>query len=180
MHPSRFHRWLAHTLGQPIEEVSYLLSQEMAIEFLMSWAIFESRCFSGFMKLEHLDPFADRIVKHEMFCATILREHFDHFHARYQDQAKRRNLFHQQRCERFKEIAEAPARTSSAHDIVFFCSAVAYRFRNNMFHGRKGVRSWLYYKEQIERCSIVTQALTSHAESQSRQLALPDGHPGAG
>lgn len=62
MKTSRFHRWLAQTLGQPVEEVSFLLSQEMAIEFLMSWSLFESRCFSGFMKLDHIGPFSERVI----------------------------------------------------------------------------------------------------------------------
>lgn len=110
-----------------------------------------------------------------MFSAEVLRDHFDQFHTRYQNREKRRSLFHQQRCDRFMGITEAPGSVASAEDVVFLCTAVAYRFRNNMFHGSKGVRSWLQYKDQIERCSAVIQSLTSHAESQLKQLALPSG-----
>lgn len=172
MQPSRFYLWLAKTLGQPPDEVAVLLSHEMAVEFLMSWSLFESRCFGGYMKLADLDEFAKRTVQGEAFEATVLGGHFQHFHDRYQDSSKRRSLFHQQRCERFAEITRAPASNATPDDVVFYCTAVAYRFRNNMFHGSKGVRSWLQFKEQIERCSGVVQSLISHAESRSPRLAM--------
>jgi len=179
MPPSRFHAWLAETLGQPVSEVSHLLSQEMAVEFLMSWSLFESRCFEGFMKLHLIEPYVRRTIDQENFDVSVLTDHFTHFHDRYQDPEKRRSLFHQQKSERFGEVVRSTKANATPYDTAFLCTAVAYRFRNNMFHGSKGVRTWLKYREQIDRCSAILQALTSHAESQSRQIAIPLAHKSA-
>ena len=52
----------------------------------------------------------------------------------------------------------------STADKLFFLVFVVYRYRNNIFHGNKGVQSWLQYRDQIRRCTQVMQALVTHAE----------------
>ena len=48
---------------------------------------------------------------------------------------------------------------------------VVYRFRNNIFHGNKGVDSWLQYRPQIEKCTNVMQHLiTLRATAQDENL----------
>jgi hypothetical protein len=50
-----------------------------------------------------------------------------------------------------------------AWERLFFLAMVAYRFRNNMFHGNKGVQ-WLQYTEQIQLCTETIGHFVSHAE----------------
>lgn len=56
-------------------------------------------------------------------------------------------------------------------DMVFFVAFVVYRYRNNMFHGNKGIHSWLQYGEQIRLCTEAMQAFVSHAESMSPTIS---------
>lgn len=42
---------------------------------------------------------------------------------------------------------------------------VVYRFRNNIFHGNKGVNSWIQYTEQIRHCVQVMKVLISQYQS---------------
>ena len=172
MTQSRFHIWLARTLGQSVYEVSHLLSQDMAIEFLISWSLFESRCFDGFMKLDGIKPYAKKLIENEKFKMVDLQKHFNYFHKRYQDKEKREHLFQKQLSKDFQRICESPAQDSTPIDQLFYCVTVAYRFRNNMFHGSKGVRSWLQYQEQIELCSEIVQACQNHAESRTPLFVL--------
>lgn len=37
---------------------------------------------------------------------------------------------------------------------------IVYRYRNNMFHGNKGLESWLQFEEQIKDCITVMKKLT--------------------
>jgi hypothetical protein len=55
---------------------------------------------------------------------------------------------------------------------LYFLGIVAYGFRNNMFHGNKGVESWLRYTEQIRLCTDTIGHFVSHAEH--RRPSLPE------
>ncbi len=57
-----FEAWLADLLSQDELEVRALLRDPKALHFLITWSLFESKCFGGFLKLEALDSFASRLV----------------------------------------------------------------------------------------------------------------------
>ena len=57
----------------------------------------------------------------------------------------------------------------SESDMIFMLVFVIYRFRNNIFHGNKGVGSWLQYKEQIKWCFTVMQLLISLSSCESNK-----------
>ncbi len=72
---------------------------------------------------------------------------------------------HKQKFARMERLLQAVPSALEPADRAFFVALVAYRFRNNMFHGNKGVQSWLRYRPQIDLCTRALQAFVSHAES---------------
>ncbi len=47
---------------------------------------------------------------------------------------------------------------------VKFALCIIIRYRNNMFHGNKGVSSWLAYRQQINDCTCLMQHFISKNE----------------
>ncbi len=167
-----FEAWLTDLLSKDRLEVGALLRDPRALHFFITWSLFESKCFGGFLKLEALDPFASRLVA-EHYDSRALLEPLTHFHDRYQDAKRYRQLTHRQVCERAQKLLGLPVATLTPEDVIFFVSFVVYRFRNNMFHGNKGVRSWLNYGPQIALCTAAMQSFVSHAEGQTPSLSDP-------
>lgn len=160
-----FASWLGELFGQSEFEVRRLLEDKRALHFLVAWSLFESKCFHGFVKAEQIHQFAEEVAtdakfnKDKLVCASI------HFHNRYQDNKRLQNLLHGQRSVVLKTTLAKPHSTLTNTEMVFLAVFVTYRFRNNMFHGNKGVDSWLNYGEQIALCTEVLQNLVSRSEA---------------
>lgn len=107
----RFEKWVGTLLNQNQQEIRRLLDDSADQEFLIAWALFESKCFHG-----RIVPFSSEISE-----------------------------------QRSISTAHAPpvVQRDGCCQRIFFLAIVAYRFRNNMFHGNKGVQSWLLYTKQI-------------------------------
>lgn len=173
--PSRdtFASWLGGLFGQSEFQARRILEDEHALHFLVAWSLFESKCFGGFVKLDQIHNFAQRIARESQFNRTKLLCASAHFHDRYQDKERLRNLLHSKHCDDFTAILAKPHTNLTAEEVVFFTVFVSYRFRNNIFHGNKGVDSWLHYGEQISLCTGVLQALVSHTEALAPTLKIP-------
>ena len=155
--------WLSTHLGNSENEVRKLLADKSALYFLMTWSIFESKCFNGYCKIEKIDKFADNLYKTIEFENLTLST--QHFHERYQCDELFDNLMHKQKCSRMIAVLEKPFNEARREDLIYFIVIVIYRYRNNIFHGNKGVKSWLKYREQIEHCIAAMQVMVSHTES---------------
>jgi hypothetical protein len=164
-----FENWLATLLGQRRGQVQLLLQDSTALQFLIVWSLFESKCFDGFVKIARIEKFAAQLVS-ESFDPTPVFAAASHFHARYQDRGRYENLMHRQPCEKLDVLLRHDVGMAGAADIIFLVAIVAYRFRNNMFHGNKGVASWLQYKDQIQLCTEALQSFVSHAEARHPSL----------
>lgn len=165
MKDTKFELWFADLFGESESEGERLLRDKTAIQFLIAWSLFESRCFSGFLKAETIQSYAERLTKVENFDVSSISDHAHYFHARYQEKRLHNNLMHKDKSAEFEAIRQSPVLTLTPTQAVFFSTFVVYRFRNNIFHGNKGVRSWLKFTEQIGRCTHVMQLLISHAEA---------------
>jgi hypothetical protein len=166
-----FEQWLGALLNKHEAEVHRLLDDPAALRFLIAWSLFESKCFDGFVKIDRIDVFAARIVA-EGFDSNSVDEELVHFHERYQDDERYRQLMHGQLSKRMDALRRHPLESFRQQDRVFFVATVAYRFRNNMFHGNKGVQSWLHYSKQIRHCTGAIGRFVSHAEL--RRPSLPE------
>ena len=174
---SAFASWLADVLHEHKSDVSRLLQDETALHFLITWSLFESKCFSGFSKAKCLGPFADQAVQ-EGFAPLTVSGQLDHFHFRYRDVRKLANLLHDEKTPDaviadFKRCLATPVASLAARDRVFAVVFVIYRFRNNMFHGNKRVESWLRYREQISLCTEAMQKFITHAERVKPTMHVP-------
>lgn len=173
-----FTKWLAALLKQNELEVQRLLRSDSALHFLVAWSLFESKCFNGYLKAQCLQPFAIRIVGEGFPTAKIAAE-LSHFHDRYQDKKKLENLLQGNRTPaqvggEFKRLVTRPVDALTSEEQSFLVACVVYRYRNNIFHGYKGVESWLRFKPQIRLCTSAMQAFVLHAESCSPTMAVGD------
>ncbi len=167
--PIRFEQWLATLLAQPETEVRRIVQDPTALHFLITWSLFESKCFAGFVTKIGIEPFAKRL-NDERFDSDLIAPHAAHFHARYQDPDRYRNLMHGQTSNKLDTVIRSPKDQMVAEDLIFLVAFVVYRFRNNMFHGNKRVQSWLGYREQIGLCTDAMQIFISHAEARRPSL----------
>ncbi|WP_157659166.1 hypothetical protein [Thauera butanivorans] len=165
-----FTKWLADLLKQPEVQVERFLRDKDALHFLIAWSIFESKCFTGFLRATDLYNFSKRISD-EGFEHETISSAANHFHQRYQDSERLRNLLHdktpQKVTERFKQVLSKNISDITPSESIYLVSVVVYRFRNNIFHGRKKVDSWLRYGEQIRICTESMQHFIRHAESRT-------------
>ena len=177
---SKFSKWLAQLLRQSDRQVNRLLEDKSALHFLMAWSLLESKCFEGFVRADSLRSYANRIVSENMdgctFKSEVLGDTVSHFHERYQHKEKVRHLLHDDKPPKGATLEFANCLTKDEQELdegdkVFLVLFVIYRYRNNMFHGNKGIDSWLKYKPQIQRCTLAIQELVLHAEAQRPSLA---------
>ncbi len=171
-----FSRWLANMLKEREIEVQRLLKDEAALQFLIAWSLFESKCFSGFLKARKIREISDGISKNTFPSEAIVRP-LTHFHARYQDEGKLKNLLHDDKTppavvSEFRRCLKLSLPQMQLQDRVFTLVFVIYRYRNNMFHGNKGVGSWLQFGEQIRLCTYAMQEFVAHAESLSPTMCI--------
>jgi hypothetical protein len=170
-----FTEWLAATLNEREHEVDHLLADKVALHFLIAWSLLESKCFGGFMKPEKLAPFSVRLVR-EGFSVGVLSTCTSHFHQRYQSPSRLANLLHGHNTpavfEQFRRCLAASEGSLSSDNQIFLVGFVAYRFRNNMFHGNKGVESWLQFRPQIGLCTTAMQSFITHAETVSPSMPV--------
>jgi hypothetical protein len=168
-----FNEWFASLLGQSQHQVERLLHDRTATHFLIAWSLFESKCFGGYVQTSKFDSYvADTI--NSGFDVSTLSTNVEHFHARYQDKERFKHLMHTQSSSRLSQALSFPAEDLSAEECLHLLVFVAYRFRNNIFHGNKGVDTWLGYSEQIRRCTELLQACVSHAEARLISLRSED------
>lgn len=159
---TEFHSWLAAIFKQSEVEVRHLMNDRTALQFLMAWSLFEAKCFSGFVKAAQIAAYAKRVSP--SICQQSISDAIAHFHARYQDKCRFKHLMYKQEDARLSRLIGLRLAELTDEDRVFFLVFVIYRFRNNIFHGNKGVDSWLRYRDQIQHCIGAMQVFVSYAE----------------
>jgi len=158
-----FEKWLSELLQESEGEIDRLLGDKTAVRFLIAWSMFETACFGGFMKAHQVESFSVRTASSPSFDVARIEDALSHFHSRYQAQTPYKNLMHKDKCERLDALLTKPHDSLTPEERLFFVTYVVYRFRNNIFHGNKGVSSWLEYRPQIQHCTRVMQYLISHS-----------------
>lgn len=156
-----FDQWLADYLQQDLYQVERLLSDKTVTRFLIAWSLLESRYFEGFGYDKILSEFATKVTEDDAFQDKDFLELGRYFRDRYQDEKRYKNLMHEKSSEEFDGILSEKSDTLSDYQLIFMLLFVVYRFRCNIFHGNKGVESWLKYKKQIGFCLRVMQSLMS-------------------
>lgn len=141
--------WIAEYLDTEKNEIETYFKNNDVTGFLIIWTIFEQSLFNGFLKKNQLKPFSR---KNKSLLNETLEKHFSHFHDRYQNKKRYSNLRHKDIYKEIDNILSEDKTSVAKEDKLLFLLYVVYRYRNNIFHGSKGVTSWLRYKIQIEKC----------------------------
>jgi len=140
--------WLAEYFkGSPLQ-IDRLLRDGTAVRFLIAWALFESRCFDGYVRIHELSNFAKEATQSQRFRRDAFLEAGKHFHDRYQDRSRYRHLMHSQNSEEMESILKMSFNSLDDYHLFFMLLLVVYRYRNNIFHGNKGVESWLHFRRE--------------------------------
>ena len=160
-----FDKWFASYLGgSKPEVVKELLEDNTAVRFLIAWSILESI----HLKNGGISQLAREISARGDLEISKLMQIGEYFHKRYQDNEKYRNLMHRNSCGELEAILKKCFTELNVYEHVFLVLYVVYRYRNNIFHGNKGVESWLAYRHQIKLCTDCMQILIAHNNSQER------------
>lgn len=169
---TQINSWLARRLptegGTPsIGQIDDLLKNEMATSFLLVWPIFEQKIFGGYLKHnKNTDDVAKAAQKYSKFFPKIDADDIsEHFHDRYQDVSNYRHLRHNEDDPKIKAILDKPYLDLNNEEKMHLVLYVVYRYRNNIFHGNKGIFSWLQFTKQIEYCIQFMMKMIDQVES---------------
>lgn len=55
-----FHSWLGTLFGHSESQVLLLLDNKTALQFLVAWSLFESKCFAGYVRAPDIAQYAQR------------------------------------------------------------------------------------------------------------------------
>ena len=150
-------KWLANHYEINEDEVKSFFSNENVTGFLIIWTIFEQKLFDGFLRYNDLKSYSNENTQK---WNDKLETEFCYFHERYQDDDIYRMLVHEENRTEILKILTAKNNKVVINDKLLFLIYVVYRYRNNIFHGNKGVESWLNYTTQIEKCvNVMIQLL---------------------
>lgn len=170
-------KWICNKLKLKSEELNFLYKNNFALNYFFIWTIFERTNFDKFMKIDKIDEF----TKNKKDTAKDLEEIFYYFYSRYKirgnnksernkKKKNRRNLCYQVNCSTskcenynkctFYKILDKDIKKIKPEEKIYLLTYVVYRYRNNMFHGSKGLESWAKYTEQINKCIEIMMILT--------------------
>ena len=142
--------WLAHFYDTDTRNITSLLDCQIATTYLLIWPVMEQNLFSGFMKQDKIAETAERYVAH--YSEMKIEKDVKYFYDRYQDRRLYRNLKHGTYYTEIDEILRKNYNTITPVEKLQLMIFVVYRYRNNIFHGSKGIDSWLQFSDQIEKC----------------------------
>ncbi len=141
--------WLAKHFNIEKKQVEKDINYENVAGFLIIWTIFEQRAFKSYMTYSKIETFVNKNV---LSITDEIRNIAGSFHDRYQDPRKYKNLSHNDNHDDVKNILKKKKECLTDNEKIHLALYVLYRYRNNIFHGNKGARSWNQYRDQIDQC----------------------------
>ncbi|MGL6132529.1 MAG: hypothetical protein ACRCZ9_13030 [Fusobacteriaceae bacterium] len=158
--------WLATSLNTNKENIEQLYRNPIGLDFLLVWTRFEKINFNGFMKYKKegdgIGVWVDKIKQEPL--SDELESIYNKFAIRYKGNKKKfLQLCNIKKIGKYgkteKDILENlnPSLEEKKYLLIF----IAYRYRNNMFHGSKGIGNWVsQYEEQIKDCIKIMMEFT--------------------
>lgn len=148
--------WLASYFIIKETEVESYFRNENVSGFLIMWTILEQKLFDGFVLPNKFETFS---TANSSKWNQEFEIEFVYFHDRYQNKDIFQNLCHGDRNLKVNEIINSLPTNINTNDKLLFLLYVVYRYRNNIFHGNKGVDSWIIYSTQIGKCVQIMKYL---------------------
>jgi len=146
--------WIAKYDEVRAEEVESYFQNANVTGFLIIWTIFEQKKFGGLVKYNSLKSLLP-------FDTSSLSEQIAHFHDRYKCPKLYDNLKQSDSKPEIDDIIKKSIGELTQQDKCLFLLYVVYRYRNNIFHGNKGVNSWAQYTTEIQYCVDVMRTILS-------------------
>ncbi|QZN76189.1 hypothetical protein [Paenibacillus sp. DR312] len=168
-------QWVKNKLKCRREDMEMLFKSKTARNFLIIWNIFEIELFNKYCTLALLGDVASKLSRSERI--DELQGAIEYFHERYYgDKEKYRHLKNNQRpVEVPDKVASSLFSDCSIEEKIHFLLFVLFRYRNNMFHGNKGLHTWLQYDKQIQSCTK-TMCIIIDMYEEFRALENVDEH----
>jgi hypothetical protein len=175
---STIENWLIGRLNA--ETNDSLLSQkyDFISYFSMTYNLFESVVFDCDAKIKDIEDKASFFLPEDCHCPEIRK-----FHTRYKsDKKKIKNLFNRKSAseqlnhheEEFSKIIAKNFEDLEPEEKYQIALYTIIRYRNNLFHGNKGLSRWLVYKEQIIWCTTLMQFLITLYDEKQTSRILPN------
>lgn len=174
-----FLEWLAKQLkAQSKEDIQKVCDEKYALYFLMTWNIFEKTLFDTNCQFHKaLNQSHDLIIRLSDDFSSEEIKALNRFFDRYKYSSECvKHLFNQKtdktgEARGFKSEFKSYLKKENFSDLlaekekaVKFALCIIIRYRNNMFHGNKGVSNWLAYRQQINDCTCLMQHFISKNE----------------
>ena len=150
-------KWLAENLDTTPKNIENIINEEKATTYLWIWSIFEKRIFDGYMTTSKILNSSEILSKYynEFNLDCIAKK----IYKRYQDNKRLKNLLHKDKNIRFESFLNKTFEDLSESEKIYLLLYTAYRYRNNIFHGNKGVLSWVNYSEEINDCLSIMMSI---------------------
>ena len=160
--------WLASYFQTTTKIVDEMLKDENATTYLLVWPLFEQRLFNGFMRQAEITTVANKYAA--FYSELNVDDAVKHFHDRYQDSGRYKNLRHTDKAAYVTKILSQKVTDLSEEDKLVLLIYVVYRYRNNIFHGNKGIKSWSGYTTQINFCLNFMMTMLDCAENHKGEI----------
>jgi len=151
--------YLAKYYDSDKEQIKILANADYAVSFFLIWSIFESRFLKKWLgenKEFNFAALVDKPPKLKIRNFNAYLEKVRVLHERYHSNNKYwKNLVNKKYNSVYKNmdiIRKEAFNPEDKENVIRFGLYVVYRYRNNIFHGSKGIRSWLQFEEQIKTC----------------------------
>ena len=141
--------FLSQYFGANKKDLSKLIENELAISFFMMWTVVEKDLFDKNANKEKITELGVKFGGAKL----CLDQSASYFHSRYQNKEHHRKLTHGDRYPIFDSILGKNFQDLSSAEKLQLMLYVTYRYRNNIFHGNKGIEAWLHYSTQIRTCT---------------------------
>ena len=169
-----FSEWLAKQLkAQSKEDIQKVCDEKYALYFLMTWNIFEKTLFDSDCRMGKALSASDLIGKLAVKFDSQEQAALCRFFERYKNFVESSRYVHElfNKTQDGKDVFTSCLEKERFSDLlaekekaVKFALCIIIRYRNNMFHGNKGVSSWLAYRQQINDCTCLMQHFISKNE----------------
>lgn len=150
------------------EKIIAMLDAPLGYQFLVIWSCFERSCAGGYFRSSKIKEYSRNNINAFQVEGNTLIKIAKKFHSRYQDKRKYKRLRHKDRNQEVDAILDKNFELLSEQEQLTLLLYVIFRYRNNIFHGNKGVSMWNQFDEQINDCiDVMSFVLASSGDQRT-------------
>jgi len=131
------------------------------IDFSLLWNFFEARCLDNNANIDRIRQYVHQLPE-ELVDSPEIQKLADYFRERYIDGAGYSNRYphlHLERSGNPSEVARMLRGQSENRETLIGCLGIVFRYRNNLFHGKKWDYELQEQQENFERSTALLRWL---------------------